>query len=394
MSTFELEALRARHGDALLLHVGSQNQRQLIMIDGGAARAYDDALKPRLRQLRGRRRAPLDIRLLMVSHIDDDHINGVLDLTSELIDADDEEEPQLVRIRELWHNSFSDAIATSAAASGPNRVQESALEVASAAGSDPEIASSLGSPCRLVLESVRQGRRLRRDAARLKIPTNREFAGKVVLRETAPSEGIQIGDVQLQVIGPSQAELDDLKKRWRKDLKKILEKEKNRQLALQAADALDTSVFNLASIVVLAQSNDKRMLLTGDARGDMILRWLEDAGLLDEAGRLHVDLLKLPHHGSDRNIVPGFFERITADHYVVSGDGKHGNPEPETLDMLFSERGLDDAYTVHMTYGPHELQSHPEFEGQKLRRLLRRHPGSRNRLRFPAAGEPSISIAL
>ena len=43
------------------------------------------------------------------------------------------------------------------------------------------------------------------------------------------------------------------------------------------------------------------MLLTGDARGDDVLAGLREAGLLRRSP-LHVDVLKLPHHGSDRNV--------------------------------------------------------------------------------------------
>ncbi len=80
------------------------------------------------------------------------------------------------------------------------------------------------------------------------------------------------------------------------------------------------------------------MLLTGDARGDKIIENLEEHGLMDDEGKIHVDLLKMPHHGSDRNVEDDFFKRVTADHYVVSGDGRHHNPELETYRMLFKAR--------------------------------------------------------
>ena len=54
---------------------------------------------------------------------------------------------------------------------------------------------------------------------------------------------------------------------------------------------------------------------------------------------MHVDILKVPHHGSSNNLDNDFFERITADHYVMSGDGEHGNPERESIEMLFKARG-------------------------------------------------------
>ncbi len=114
-----------------------------------------------------------------------------------------------------------------------------------------------------------------------------------------------------------------------------------------AAAYLDESVYNLSSIVVLAEAGKKKMLLTGDARGDDVLKGLKSSGLL-KSKPLHVDLLKLPHHGSDRNVETDFFRQITADHYVVSADGKHGNPEISTLQMISEARGKD-KFTIHLT---------------------------------------------
>ena len=92
---------------------------------------------------------------------------------------------------------------------------------------------------------------------------------------------------------------------------------------------------------MLAEVGKKRILFTGDARGDKVLAGLELAGLLKADGKstMHVDIFKVPHHGSDRNVDPIFFRRITADHYVFSGNGEHGNPERETLQMFLDERG-------------------------------------------------------
>ena len=91
------------------------------------------------------------------------------------------------------------------------------------------------------------------------------------------------------------------------------------------------------------------MLLTGDARGDFIMEDLERDKLLPKTKPMHLDILKVPHHGSDRNVDISFFERITADHYIISGDGEHGNPERETLEMIERARGTDD-YTIYFTF--------------------------------------------
>ena len=96
-------------------------------------------------------------------------------------------------------------------------------------------------------------------------------------------------------------------------------------------EKVDDSAPNLSSIVISAEADDKRILLTGDARGDHILQGLEQAQLLDSQGQIHLDVLKLPHHGSVRNVNRAFFKTILADTYVLSANGRDDNPDLATL---------------------------------------------------------------
>jgi len=85
----QLEALPALYGDALLLHYGTKAKPGLIMIDGGPKTVYKNSLRPRLIEIKKSRSPndPLPVRLVMVSHIDEDHIMGIIDLANELDDA-------------------------------------------------------------------------------------------------------------------------------------------------------------------------------------------------------------------------------------------------------------------------------------------------------------------
>jgi hypothetical protein len=114
----------------------------------------------------------------------------------------------------------------------------------------------------------------------------------------------------------------------------------------------------------MAECDGKKMLLTGDARGDKILEGLESTGFVEEGGTLKINLLKVPHHGSSNNLDNDFFERIHADHYVFSGNGEHGNPERESLEMLLKARA-DDDYTVHLTYPIEEIDEARQAEWEK-----------------------------
>jgi beta-lactamase superfamily II metal-dependent hydrolase len=96
----------------------------------------------------------------------------------------------------------------------------------------------------------------------------------------------------------------------------------------------DTTLPNLSSIMFLAKAEDRTMLFTGDGRSDHLLQGLAQAGLLDDKGRMHVNVLKLSHHGSDRDVTKTFFRKVTADVYVASANGKDDNPDLATLIWL------------------------------------------------------------
>ena len=345
-----LRAIKAKHGDSILL-LGDGAQ---VLIDGGPSGVYNQTLRSQLQKLERDGEDQPRIDLLIVSHIDADHIDGVLDLTAEILEARDEEREPIVRIDRAWHNSFADTIAKSVAGKSSS-VKAAAASIASAI-EDLDIPGLDMRDSKLVLSSVAQGRQLRLDLKALNVDLNKRFANQIALQKSAVGPW-KIGDINLTVIGPTQDEVDKLKTEWIKQLEIL---DRNGTIDLASGEGFDTSVSNLASIVVIAESHGKKALLTGDARGDMILRWLEKTEVLKPNESVHFDILKLPHHGSDRNVTPEFFKRVTADQYLVSGNGGHGNPEPNTFEMLFEARpNLD--YEIHMTYSPDELRNNKAF---------------------------------
>src|SRR5215217_3280519 len=153
---FSLEALRARHGDSLLLHYGSADAPRVSLIDGGPRGVYGETLKPRLEALAAALRDtgklgaddPLELDLVMVSHIDDDHVGGLLALTDELVEDKDRGREPWVAPKTLWHNTFEDV-------AGDDAVE---------ADLPPAEVPSEGADAGAVLASVGQARRLRANA--------------------------------------------------------------------------------------------------------------------------------------------------------------------------------------------------------------------------------------
>jgi glyoxylase-like metal-dependent hydrolase (beta-lactamase superfamily II) len=379
MPFLSLEALRARHGDCLLVHYGSASTPRLMLVDGGPATVWGATLKPRLEQLRARyqdEHGVLRLALAMVSHIDDDHVQGMLDLTSELLEADERGRSASVRAETLWHNSFEDLTGDGEVLALVDEAEVQRLS------NDPTVTAGVREGAAIVA-SVAQGRRLRDHAELLGWPLNRPFAELVVAPESG-GQAVQLDDeTRLVVLAPSAERVQALREEWEEQLRRL------RASADEASVAayIDKSVFNLSSIVCLVEAHERRMLLTGDARGDDILAALGAAGLMENGG-IAVDVFKLPHHGSDRNVAPDLFARVVADHYVVSGDGRHGNPELATLQMLCDARP-DDDFTLHLTY-----REGPEGLAGKLDNFLAAERAAGRSFRVLFREEAALSLGI
>lgn len=325
---FALEAMQANDGDCLLLHFEPPGAPPVrILLDGGSQGIYQSVIKPRIDQLRGQ--GALDLRMAIVSHIDADHITGILDLFKTLSEMQDDGKDLFCRIRTLWHNAFSDTHGNTPAS----------LESAAVSASiDGRVIPGLDDFTQAVVASVPQGNQLRGYATHLAVPINQGAGAPVVL---APEQGqlkvIVADGLTFTVLAPHQAQLDRLEQEWNK-----AKAAHPADPAAQAADYLNNTVPNMSSIVILAKAAtapgvEKQMLLTGDARGDVILDALNVAGL-SPSGRCHFDLLKVQHHASSHSTTQDFFERVTADHYVISGNGKMGNPHPDAMRWLSAAR--------------------------------------------------------
>ena len=352
MPVFSLEALDARSGDALFLHYG--DPARLTVIDAGFAATYQDVVRPRLQTLQAARCEPgesLAIDHVIVSHIDKDHISGVVRLFRELKKADEDQDLPLATVDRLWHNSFRDALQS--------------------IGGPATLPGSVMAHSAVVAASVEDGRELRDLAEFFHLEGNPPQDGLLVAPQT-----IELGDLTMTVVGPTTERLDQLREEWETEVQAKLD---DGDIASVAA-YVDNEAPNLSSIVVHVEHEGKTMLLTGDGRGDDTLKGLEAAGHCPPGGDLHVDLLKLPHHGSDRNVTENYFERITADHYVISADGRFDNPSVATLQMLVDTQS-DRSYTVHLT----NTAIAEDFFAAHL---------GNHEIRIRAKDEPSIMIEL
>ncbi|HET7216741.1 MAG TPA: MBL fold metallo-hydrolase [Vicinamibacterales bacterium] len=365
-----LTAFQSDKGDCLLLTDTAGTRH--ILVDGGMSVSYNAHVAAAMGKLAATKKA-LDV--VYVSHIDQDHIGGVLKMLDDEAawrvhefqknkNKNKKSKPPTVprppKVREIWHNAFHEQLKKNA---GP--IEEALAAVAPIlAGSDldkirdealrqSELITSIG-------EAIRVSRRVSDN--QLNIPLNPRSDGKLMMLRK-DQKPIKLGDLTITVIGPTAAHLEQLQEEWntwlrstkgKAQLKKLQDAARRDEerlgasefdtltasLRLQAesfGDPSEVTAPNLASLTLLVEDGATSVLLTGDARGDQIVDGLKSAGRLN-GETMEVDVLKVPHHGSENNIDSDFVETVLARDYVFCGNGFSGNPNTDVIEMMFRRR--------------------------------------------------------
>ncbi|AXA39438.1 ComEC/Rec2 family competence protein [Rhizobium johnstonii] len=343
-----LEALNALYGDCLLLRYSDgQSKREVIWVIDGGPRSekvdgkplvvWKDVLLPRLREITDKRPIPIDLG--MVSHIDDDHINGIQKITN-ILAAASPGNPAELKFARFWFNSFEAIIG------------KPAVQGLEASGLQPQ---SLGPVFKLhiddheaeaVIESVGQGISLAADLGKLHLNSNKPLNGLISAakgHETIPLDGAEV-----TIIGPRKDRLDALREEWMKALQKTSKEAREAAIAsLFLPDSkLDKSVPNLSSLAMLVKIRGKRILLTGDAQGKDLAEAWDELGLSEADAA--VDILKMPHHGSSRNNPEVFLRKFPAKNYVISANGKYDNPDGQVVEAIV-KLNKDRDFKIHFT---------------------------------------------
>jgi len=304
-----LHTLQAGHGDCLVIEYGDDpKQQHAIIIDGGVAGETTPTLK---RLLQGWPTA--QIELLVVTHIDDDHIVGAVRLLKN--------NSLRERIKDIWFNGSVEKQAADLQGLGFKKGNElekmltdkklmlpwnasfgGADAVVNALKVNKGVSLPLGATITLLSPTADSLRALRKDWAE-RGPLQQEVA-EAAEPEAAPPPGLErLGNGVLPPI----------------DIDAIL----------KTTSQEDTSTANGSSIAFLFSFGGATLLLAADAHASVLL---ETATLLDGGLPRSVDILKLPHHGSAANVTDELLKAFPTETYVVSTNGnKHGHPDDLAL---------------------------------------------------------------
>ena len=363
----KLTVFHAGDGDCLLLSSGDDQHHMLV--DGGRKNTFADNTSPRLASLREDNKK-LDV--VCVSHIDNDHISGILQLVEDEVawrrfefqeasDGPNSKRPSVPRppeIGQIWHNALFRLVGEDVA---PEIESMLATSAGILAGSDREGLLDLASNYENLATGEKAAMELSRRISdeQLAIPLNVP-AGGDLMKRGGPGEVIPLGDLNLFVLGPSDDDLEALREEWAEWLENnkaavadrhagMLEDEQSLGTLspVLVANPIEAALGeglssvtepNLASLMLFVEEGDQTVLLTGDGTSGEILQGLEHHGKLDAAGKVHVTVLKVQHHAALANVTREFVERVTADHYVFCGNGAHHNPELEVVQELARAR--------------------------------------------------------
>jgi beta-lactamase superfamily II metal-dependent hydrolase len=362
--TYRIEMLPARHGDALVVEYGDGRIRRLL-IDGGPLNAYGD-LEKRLSSLPADDQA---IELLVVTHVDTDHIEGIIRLMALPVSK------WPVHIEEIWFNGW--------------RHLEEARDLG---GMEGEMMSAL-------------------IHARANERWNTRFAGKAVMCGALPGDSVELeGRMKLTLLSPDAAALAALIKDWKAKVESwevepgdleaawetLVEQSKfhpGEELTLGPDDltarlkkllkGIDGSKANGSSIAFIAEFGGKSCVFLGDAHMKVVCASLKRLGY-SCANPLIVNAVKVSHHGSKNNLTQEFLGLVDAKHWLISTNGdNHEHPDKPAIESIIS--GSIRPPTLWFNY---RSKTTGVWEKKAAK------PGARYRVKYPPKGKEGIVVKL
>lgn len=303
-----VEMLPASYGDCLVVSIPTSFT---MVVDTGPGRSTLRRLRERLQELPLREDGRRHVDLLVLTHIDNDHIANAAALLS---DAE-------YSFGDVWFNGRDEVL------QDRGTVQADAVS----------------------------------EEIRLKnLPHNRAFQGGAAVVPEGPNPWLPIdlgsNAPRITLLSPGPAQLEALARKWEETLARFAAREADAtdyesargtgRLNRPPIDLTrlakipyveDDSVPNASSIAFLVEHRGASLLLTGDGVSSVYGKALARLIKQREAAHRQVHVVKLAHHGSKRNTQPEL-TLFQARHYLVSSDNKiHGLPDDETIARLVTK---------------------------------------------------------
>ncbi len=347
----------AAHGDCLLVEYGEGERVYRILIDGGVGRTYD-VLRAHLLEIP---EADRHVDLMVITHVDADHIEGVVRLLTDT--------SLHLRIDDVWFNGYE------------HLTEGAPLNFGGVQG---EYASALIEKRRFPWNAAAKGRAL-------------------CVPDKGPPPVFELpGGMTLTLLSPTPDKLAKMADAWEDEVRKAglhpdapkealehLETTGKRLLyrfgddagpdveeLARAAYKPDTSPANGSSIAFLAEYNDKRILFGADAYAEVLVSTIERLLEMRSQDKLMLDAFKLPHHGSRANVSPRLLELVQASMVLVSTNGdRFSHPDEEAIARI-CKREWNHEFVFNYRSDENEMWDHPDVKQRY--RYATRYPERNN----------------
>lgn len=359
---FYIDVFPAKNGDCFMVRCYDGKTKTNILIDGGYADTYHDFLKSYLLVMK---ELGEQIDLLVVTHIDEDHITGIIEFIKENGECDN---PSIISIKEIWFNSLRHLnIAKSDKKLTEKEKEEKSKKILEGFKNTPttsgvnEIAGLQGSILSTLLQYYGYEK-----------IWNKTFNHEPISIELINGKEIRnFEPLIIKLLSPNHIKLDALKTKWISHLKSNGIEENLTEFdgayevfirnldidlpksevynitsdgfgvdSLSLKDADDPSPANGSSIAFILMFKNKKILLLGDAHSKVI----ENELMKLQKEERNFRLIKLSHHGSNSNIGSlstnnGFLNLVESKEFLISSDGtSYGHPNLQTIAKIVSSK--------------------------------------------------------
>lgn len=314
----KIKLLKAGNGDAILLSFNDGIANRNILIDGGVEQTYySDATN-----INGELYSEIDsirkwnefIDILILTHIDNDHICGLL----KWFELDDKAHEM---VKKVWFNSGK-LIATNL-----NEQENEDLRVGLKIFLNPETGVHEAIEYENYLfekgiwdkNIIIQGQEFEECGVKIQILSPNEVQLKKLLKEFKKVTG-------------DPAYTAGREKDWGKNIQEFIDEENRPDFKFDQ----DNSVNNGSSISFILTLNEKRFLFLADSHPKDIVNLLETLGYSKDKP-LEIEVMKVSHHGSKANTNKELLEIIKTDNYIISTDSSgHNHPNKRTLARILN----------------------------------------------------------
>lgn len=329
----------ANCGDSFLVECPVDGGVFRILIDGGISATADV-----ISQYLTKDGPSLSIDLVVVSHIDNDHIGGIIKLMMD--------EEINGSIKEVWFNGLRH-LGVPLPANIQSLSVRQGIDLEKVLEGDPRWNASVG-------------------------------GASISLNPDKSPKHIELArGVDVYILSPGATQLTELKRNWER-IAAELERERKRKVKLppgiqglsagKNVRALANSKFqedkayaNGSSIAFLLKAGGKTLLFTGDAFPSVVVEAANKlpVGQMNAKGQIAVDVFKVSHHGSAGNTDKDIVKKFPASNYLISTDGTHEHPDDEAVARILEHSDPNQKKVLISNYPDTLLEwADVEFDGK------------------------------